>query len=165
MLWCQEVTLFFFFFCSQDDGYSCTNDYSFVILKWWLYFKRLISTIIKNDELVHVWKWSSPSQLYSGKSTLYWCSGALLKALGIHYLPSAPYEEEKRMATYWKMIIAFDHTKYTTTPFYWLTWKTWVCVMISVRPAGRVSVCRKNFNIEIFLIFFFFFGGGGGGGY
>ena len=34
---------------------------------------------------------------------------------------------------------------------FWLTWNIWVCVVVSVRPAGRVSVCGTNFNIAIFF--------------
>ena len=33
---------------------------------------------------------------------------------------------------------------------FWLTWKNWVYVMISVRPASWVSLRGKNFNVVIF---------------
>ena len=40
--------------------------------------------------------------------------------------------------------------KHNVGDYFWLPWKMWVCVMISVRPAGQVSVCGKKFNITIF---------------
>ena len=35
-------------------------------------------------------------------------------------------------------------------PLFWLAWKMWVYEMISVRPAGRLPLRDKNFNIAIF---------------
>ena len=36
-------------------------------------------------------------------------------------------------------------------PSFWLMWKMWVYVMISVSLASRLSVCGKNCHVAIFL--------------
>ena len=37
-----------------------------------------------------------------------------------------------------------------STWWFWLAWKMGVRIIISVRPASRLSVCGKNFNVAVF---------------